>query len=108
MKKSAVARKHTSASAAGSRSAYSVSAASQLTGVQPDLIRYFHSRGVFATVTTVRTGELVLDDDAIYELRRMEHYRQRYGINRSALTFISTLLNEVSRLEAELRLRDHH
>jgi hypothetical protein len=99
MKKKLIAKRRTVAAA------YTVEAAAEISGVQPGLIRYFQSRGIFATVTTTRGGEPVLDDSAIYELRRIEHFRRRYGANRGALEFIHGLLREVERLEAELRSR---
>ena len=70
------------------------------------MVRFYVDSGVVATVTLVR-GQPRLDDDALYELRRIEHYRRHYGVNRRALPLIGTLLRELARLEAELRFHSH-
>jgi hypothetical protein len=85
------------------RSTYTVEVAASLAGIHPDLVRYYYRRGVFTV--PVSEGDPVLDDDAVYELRRIEHYRRHYGVNRQALPLIGTLLREVARLEAEVRFR---
>jgi hypothetical protein len=99
--------KHTRAARAEPRPAYSIDAASELTGVHPELIRFYCSRGIVAVVPARTRREPVFDDDAIYELRRIEHYRRHFGVNRSALAFIGGLLREVARLEDELRYHGH-
>jgi hypothetical protein len=88
------------------RSTYTIELASQMTGAAPELIRYYHISGVLHTAP--KGGRRpVFDDDAIFELRRLEHYRRQLGANRQALVFIGSLLRDVARLEAELRFRAH-
>ena len=88
------------------RATYTLKLASQMTGAEPELIRYYHVSGVLHTAPKSGRSPL-FDDDAIYELRRLEHYRRQLGANREALVFIGGLLREVSRLEDELRFRSH-
>jgi len=95
-----------SAKAAPARPTYTLQAAATVAGVQPEMVRFYVDSGVVATVTLVR-GQPRLDDDALYELRRIEHYRRHYGVNRRALPLIGTLLRELARLEAELRFHSH-
>jgi hypothetical protein len=90
-----------------STTGYSIDAAAELTGVEPELIRYYCSHGIVAVVQARRRQGPVFDDDAIYELRRIEHYRRHFGVDRSALAFIGGLLREVARLENELRFHGH-
>lgn len=90
-----------------SKAGYTIDAAAELTGVEPDLIRYYCSHGIVAVVQTKTRERPVFDDDAIYELRRIEHYRRHFGVDRSALAFIGGLLREVARLEGELRFHGH-
>jgi DNA-binding transcriptional MerR regulator len=86
-----------------SRSTYSLEDAAKLADVHPELVRYYWRTGLFGPVRPDAGPEPLFDDDAIYELRRIEHYRRHYGVNRSALPVISRLLREVARLEAEVR-----
>jgi DNA-binding transcriptional MerR regulator len=87
------------------RSTYSVDEAAQLAEVHPELVRYYFRLGLFGPHRAETDSEPVFDDDAIYELRRIEHYRRHYGVSRQALPLISRLLREVARLEAEVRFR---
>ncbi len=94
------------AKAAPGRPTYTLAAAATVAGVPPEMLRYYVESGAVATVTFVR-GQARLDDDALYELRRIEHYRRYYGVNRRALPLIGTLLRELARLEAEVRFHSH-
>ena len=87
------------------RAAYSLEAAADLAGVHPEMIRYFCRLGVVTPVRGDAGSDPVFDDDAIYEMRRVEHFRRYYGVSRRALPLISRLLRDVARLEAELRSR---
>jgi DNA-binding transcriptional MerR regulator len=85
------------------RSTYSVDAAAELCNLHPELVRYYCRIGLFGPSRADPESEPVFDDDAIYELHRIEHYRRHYGVSRRALPLISRLLHEVARLEAEVR-----
>jgi DNA-binding transcriptional MerR regulator len=87
------------------RSAYSLEEAAELSGVHPDMVRYYVRLGILGEGSLRPGVEPIFDDDALYELRRIEHYRRNYGVNRSALPLISRLLRDAARLEAELRSR---
>lgn len=84
---------------------HSLDDAAQLAEVHPELVRYYWRLGLFGPVPRESQPEPVFDDDALYELRRIEHYRRHYGVNRRALPLISRLLRDVERLEAEVRFR---
>ncbi|HEY5228997.1 MAG TPA: hypothetical protein VIJ19_10675 [Opitutaceae bacterium] len=86
----------------GVRATYTLELAARLTGAEPELIRYYHVRGILHA-RSAQAAEPVFDDDTIYELRRLEHYRRHLGANREALVLIGGLLREVARLEVELR-----
>jgi DNA-binding transcriptional MerR regulator len=88
------------------RSTYSLGDAAELTDVHPEMIRYYCRLGMFTPVRGDLEAEPVFDDDAIYELRRIEHYRRHYGVNRRALPLICRLLRDVARLEAEVRFQE--
>ena len=82
---------------------YSIDAAAQLAAVHPDMVRYYFRRGMLGTLGAGSEAEHSLDDDALYELRRIEHFRRRFGLNRRALLLLSRLLRDVERLEDEIR-----
>jgi DNA-binding transcriptional MerR regulator len=86
----------------GGRATYSLEALAELAGVHPELARHYWKQGLFGRRPTADSTP-VFDDDALYELRRIEHYRQHFGVSRSALHLIARLLREVARLEAEVR-----
>jgi len=85
---------------------YTVRAAADVAGVEPELVQFYVENGVLTAVALVR-GQPRLGDDALYELRRIEHYRRHYGVSRHALPLIGVLLREVARLEAALRFHQH-
>ncbi len=84
-------------------STYSLEAAAELAGVHPDMLRYYCRLGLFGEARAQPDAEPVFDDDALYELRRFEHYRQKQGVNRKTLRLICGLWREVDRLQTELR-----
>jgi DNA-binding transcriptional MerR regulator len=85
------------------RAAYSLEAASNLTGVHPDMLRYYCRAGLLGDYYAALTVDPTFDDDALYEVRRIEHYRRDQGVNLHALPVICALQREVEQLRAELR-----
>ena len=65
---------------------YSLETTADLAGVHPDLVHYYHELGLLGGVHSEETAEVSFDDNAVYELRRIEHYRRHLGVNRQALT----------------------
>jgi DNA-binding transcriptional MerR regulator len=89
---------------AGSRSVYSLETAAHLTGVHPELLRYYCQRGLLGDAhAATENGEPTFDDNALYEVRRIEHFRRHHGINRQALPLLCELWREIERLKSELR-----
>ena len=82
---------------------YSLATAAELAGVHPEMVRHYCRLGLFGEARTRTETEPVFDDDALYELRRFEHYRQKQGVNRKTLRLICGLWREVEHLQAELR-----
>jgi len=85
------------------RTTYSLATAAHLAGVHPEMLRYYCQLGLFGEAPVSMGGELVFDDDALYELRRFEQYRQNHRIKRSTLRLICSLWQQIERLETELR-----
>lgn len=88
---------------AGTPVRYSLGVAADLTGVHPDLLRYYCRLGLFGPDAADPGREPIFDDDALYVLRRIEHYRRQHGVNRQALPLLHALERDVERLEGELR-----
>jgi hypothetical protein len=88
---------------AGARAAYSLETAAEIAGVHPELARYYWNQGLFGPAREREGAEPVFDDDTLYELRRIEHYRKHLGVSRRALPLLARLLRDVARLEAEIR-----
>ena len=82
---------------------YSLAAAAHLAGVHPEMLRYYCRLGLLGEARAQPEAELIFDDDALYELRRLEHYRRQHGLNRKTLRLIGGLWREVERLQAEVR-----
>ena len=82
---------------------YSLEVAARLAGVHPEMLRYYCRLGLFGVARAQPEAELIFDDDALYELRRFEHYRRHHGVNRKTLRLISGLWREIERLQTELR-----
>ena len=85
-------------------STYSLEQAAQLGGVHPELLRYYCQIGLFTKVRTREGVALSFDDDALYELRRLEHYRRHHGVSRRTLRLLCALWREIDHLQTELRL----
>jgi DNA-binding transcriptional MerR regulator len=92
---------------AGSPVRYSLEAAAALCGVKPAMLRYYCRLGLLGPGRADPASEPVFDDNALYEVRRIEHYQHHHGVNRQALPHLCELWRELERLQAEIRfLRD--
>jgi DNA-binding transcriptional MerR regulator len=83
----------------------SLTDAAHASGVHPDLLRHYCRIGLFGSAFAHAKAEPVFDDDMIFELRRLEHYRRFHGIERRTLRLLCGLWREVDRLETELRFQ---
>jgi DNA-binding transcriptional MerR regulator len=82
---------------------YSLEEAARLAGVHPAMLGYYCRLGLFGESRAVADAELEFDDDALFELRRFEHYRRHHGVDRKTLRLICGLRRELERLQTELR-----
>ncbi len=88
---------------AGAPAVYSLETAAHLCGVHPEVLRHYCQIGLFGEARADPMAEPVFDDNALFELRRIEHYRTHHGVSRQTLRHICDLWREVERLQAELR-----
>ena len=84
-------------------STYSLEWAARLANMHPERLRHYCRLGLFGEARARTDAEPVFDDDALYELRRFEHYRRHHGVNRATLRLLCDLWREVECLQAELR-----
>jgi DNA-binding transcriptional MerR regulator len=82
---------------------YSLETAAHLAEVHPEMLRYYCRLGLFGEERARPETELIFDDDALYELRRFEHFRQHHRVSRKTLRLLCGLWREVDRLQNELR-----
>lgn len=87
----------------GASAVYSLETAAYLGGVHPEVLRHYCQLGLFGEARTDPAFERVFDDNALFELRRIEHYRQHHGVGRTTMRHICELWREVERLQAEIR-----
>jgi DNA-binding transcriptional MerR regulator len=83
---------------------YSLSIAANQCGVHPALVLHYCRIGLLGPALAQPEGEPVFNDDTLFELRRVEHYRRHHGIERRTLRLLCGLWHDVDRLESELRL----
>lgn len=81
----------------------SLEATAELAGLHPEMLRYYCRIGLFGEARVQSETEPQFDDDALFELRRIEAYRQRHNVDRPTLRLILDLQRKVERLEAEIR-----
>jgi len=82
---------------------HSLEAAARLGGVHPEMLRHYCRIGLLGAARARPGIEPVFDDDAVYELRRFEHYRRQHGLGRRSLRLLCSLWREIERLQAEVR-----
>ena len=82
---------------------YSLEMAARLSGLHPEMLRYYCRLGLLGAARARPDAELSFDDDALYELGQFERYRRRHGVDRQTMRLIFTLRREVERLREEVR-----
>lgn len=76
---------------------YPLEVVARFTGISSQTILHYQEQGL------IRDTDL--DDDAVRALRRIEHLRSSYETNVSGLKLIMDLIDQVERLQADLRAR---
>lgn len=83
---------------------YSLEVVARLSGVEPGMILHYKEEGLIRPLPSAGEAQL-FDDDALRTLRRIDHLRSELGLNDSGLRLILNLMDEVDRLQQELRAR---
>lgn len=82
---------------------YSLEGVVHLTGVSRRSVLLYCKSGLVRARQDPEIGALAFDDEAIYTIRRVEYLRSHRGINLDGIRMIFELMNEVRRLEDEMR-----
>src|SRR5262245_15722580 len=82
---------------------HSLDAVVHLTGVSRRSILVYCKSGLIRPANDPQEEPLSFDDEAIYAIRRVEHLRSVHGINLAGIRMIFDLLDELRRLENEMR-----
>lgn len=82
---------------------FSLEAAAQVSGVHPEMLRYYWRLGLLEAHSGPSEDGLFFDGTALEEVRRLEHYRRHLGVSRRALPLICELRRESERQHIELR-----
>jgi len=82
---------------------FSLEAAATLTGVHPDMLRYYCRVGLIDGLPGSLESELSFEKSALQEIRRIEHYRRHLAVSRRALPLICELRREAERQHIEIR-----
>lgn len=81
---------------------FSLGIAANLTGVHPEMLRYYCRLGLLGADRADMEREATFDEEAIHEVRRIEHYRRHLAVNRRALPLICELRREAERQHIEI------
>jgi hypothetical protein len=82
---------------------YDVRTAAEYTAVDPDGIRTYCREGLVRAIEYKEDGEPLLDESAIYWLRRIQNLRTEMQLEGPVLRTVLDLMQEVERLRRELR-----
>jgi hypothetical protein len=87
----------------GDSALFSVDAVARFTGVHPDMLQYYWRVGLIEAARDGSSGELLLDESALREVRRIEYYRRHLGVGRRALPLLCDLQRKAERRHISLR-----
>ena len=85
------------------RIAYTIEATAQMAELPRHAILVYYKSGLISTVTGPEGGGYFFNDEAIRTLRRIAQLRAMPGMGIGGIKIILDLMDEVDRLQAELR-----
>lgn len=81
---------------------FGIEEAASLTGVHPEMLRYYVRAGLIDSSHGFLDASPCFDDEALQEVRRIEYYRRHLGVGRRALPLICELRREGERRHIDL------
>jgi len=82
---------------------FSLRVAADLTGVPAEMLRYYCRLGLLEVDRAEGEDEPTFDEEAVHEVRRIEHYRRHLAVSRRALPLICELRREAERRHIEIQ-----
>jgi DNA-binding transcriptional MerR regulator len=77
---------------------YSVETAAQLTGIRPELIRYYCERRLISPVAEREPGNFIFDAPALCAMRRITVLRHEHGLDFATAQIVADLLQQIDEL----------
>jgi len=84
------------------QSPYTLDELARLGGVSPALVQRYLEEGLLAPVAGNARTSWFFDDNALFELRRIQRLRRELGVNIAGVAVIHELLQQIDDLKAEL------
>ena len=81
---------------------YSIEELARLAGVPPALVQRYLDEGLLEPVAGHARTAWFFDDNALFELRRLQRLRRELGVNLAGVAVIHDLLRQIDELKAEL------
>ena len=83
-------------------SPYSLDDLARLAGVSPALVQRYFDEGLIEPVAGNARTAWFFDDNALFELRRIQRLRRELGVNIAGVAVIHELQRQIDELKAEL------
>jgi DNA-binding transcriptional MerR regulator len=84
------------------QSPYSLEELARLSGVSPALVQRYLDEGLIAPIAGNARTSWFFDDNALFELRRIQRLRRELGVNIAGVAVIHDLLRQIDELKAQL------
>ena len=82
---------------------FSLESAARLTGVHPEMLRYYCRAGLVDSLHGFADGEPGFEEAALQEVRRIEHYRRHLAVSRRALPLVCELRRNAEKQHIEIQ-----
>jgi DNA-binding transcriptional MerR regulator len=86
-----------------SRAPYSLEELARQAAVSPALVERYLDDGLLAPIAGNARTAWFFDDNALFELRRIERLRHELGLNIPGVAVVHDLLQQIDELKAELQ-----
>ncbi len=82
---------------------YTIETVAQITRISADQIVFYYEHGLVSIQPAPDRQELLFDDEAIHQLRRVAYLASEFGFDHRGLKMMTSLLHELERLREEVR-----
>ncbi len=82
---------------------YTIETVAQITRISPDRIVFYYEHGLVSIQRAPDRDDLLFDDEAIHQLRRVAYLASEFGFDHRGLKMVTSLLQQLERLREEVR-----